>query len=100
MNRPKDFWAPRRHGFDDDGPVGYDQRPRAPRAASRSDAPFDEPAFAPLGEPSADAVDAVVKWFKDEKGFGFVELSDGQGDAFLHATVLHSSGFDTVMPGT
>lgn len=42
---------------------------------------------------------AVVKWFKSEKGFGFVELSDGSGDAFLHATVLGRAGFNAVNPG-
>ena len=42
---------------------------------------------------------AVVKWFKSEKGFGFVELADGSGDAFLHATVLGRSGTTTVQPG-
>ena len=30
-------------------------------------------------EPS---IDAVVKWFKNDKGFGFVELGNGTGDAF------------------
>ncbi len=42
---------------------------------------------------------AVVKWFKSDKGFGFVELSDGSGDAFLHATVLGRSGYTEVQPG-
>jgi CspA family cold shock protein len=45
------------------------------------------------------SVDAVVKWFKTEKGFGFVELSDGSGDAFLHIGTLHSAGYETVPPG-
>ena len=27
---------------------------------------------------------ARVKWFNPEKGFGFVELVDGSGEAFLH----------------
>ena len=40
-----------------------------------------------------------MKWFKDEKGFGFVELGNGQGDAFLHATALHAAGHDTVPAG-
>ena len=42
---------------------------------------------------------AVVKWFKPERGFGFVELSDGSGDAFLHATVLERNGITAVQPG-
>ena len=48
---------------------------------------------------SAPAVDAVVKWFKADKGYGFVELAGGQGDAFLHANALHASGHDTVPAG-
>ena len=30
----------------------------------------------------------IVKWFKGDKGYGFVELANGQGDAFLHANAL------------
>jgi CspA family cold shock protein len=39
------------------------------------------------------------KWFNPEKGFGFVELSDGSGDGFLHGTVLAQSGISAVQPG-
>jgi len=44
-------------------------------------------------------VRGVVKWFNPEKGFGFVELSDGSGDAFLHGSVLAQSGNNAVQPG-
>jgi CspA family cold shock protein len=44
-------------------------------------------------------VDAVVKWFKADKGYGFVELAGGQGDAFLHANALHASGHESVPAG-
>ena len=57
---------------------------------------FNRPRF---DEPSGPVVSAVVKWFKPEKGFGFVELSDGSGDAFLHATVLGRGGVTAVQPG-
>jgi CspA family cold shock protein len=40
-----------------------------------------------------------VKWFNPEKGFGFVELSDGSGDAFLHGSVLAQSGIDALQQG-
>jgi len=40
-----------------------------------------------------------VKWFNPAKRFGFVELSDGSGDAFLHATVLIRIGISIVQPG-
>src|SRR5579871_939764 len=97
MSRGNDQWAPRRHGFDDDGPQDYSQRSRTQRTP-RSDVGFEE-AQPISSEANAAAVDAVVKWFKDEKGFGFVELANGQGDAFLHATALHASGNDSVPPG-
>ena len=54
---------------------------------------------APLEAPSGPPVDGVVKWFSLEKGFGFVELSDGSGDAFLHGSVLAQRGINAVQPG-
>ena len=50
---------------------------------------------APFGPPAS----GIVKWFSPEKGFGFVELSDGSGDAFLHGSVLAQSGTAAVQPG-
>jgi CspA family cold shock protein len=44
-------------------------------------------------------VHGVVKWFSPDKGFGFVELSDGSGDAFLHGSVLTQSGITGIQPG-
>ena len=41
----------------------------------------------------------MVKWFNAEKGFGFVELEGGGGDAFLHISVLSRAGHQTVQPG-
>jgi cold shock protein len=41
----------------------------------------------------------VVKWFSPDKGFGFVELSDGSGDAFLHGSLLAQIGINAVQPG-
>jgi CspA family cold shock protein len=84
--------AQRRNRFDDDDVYsGPDQeRPRqsfqqAPRANAI---------------PSGPAIDATVKWFNPEKGFGFVELGDGSGDAFLHIAVLEGAGHETVLPGS
>ncbi len=42
-----------------------------------------EPA-APEGSP----IEATVKWFNGEKGFGFVTVPDGGKDVFLHISVL------------
>lgn len=52
-----------------------------------------------MAMPPASTVDATVKWFKSEKGFGFVELENGQGDAFLHIGALQSAGHESVPPG-
>src|SRR6476620_10775901 len=84
--------AQRRNRFDDDDVYsGPDQeRPRQ----SFQQAPRTNVI------PSGPAVDATVKWFNAEKGFGFVELGDGSGDAFLHIGVLQNAGHDVVAPET
>jgi cold shock protein len=85
----QDFRHSRRRDFDADP---YHPQPRAFGTRPR----FSQPRFeAPSGPP----VHGVVKWFNPEKGFGFVELSDGFGDAFLHGTVLAQSGINAVQPG-
>jgi CspA family cold shock protein len=54
----------------------------------------------PQSEESSEMpVHGKVKWFNPAKRFGFVELSDGSGDAFLHASVLSRFGISTVQPG-
>jgi CspA family cold shock protein len=50
-------------------------------------------------QPGGPPTRAKVKWFNPEKGFGFVELSDGSGDAFLHLSVLQRAGQGPVAPG-
>jgi CspA family cold shock protein len=79
----------RRRGFDDD--FSFDRAP-----------PGEIPRPAPSWPSSAGfgpEHDATVKWFNPEKGFGFVALSDGSGDAFLHANTLNQSGHSAVSPG-
>jgi cold shock protein len=48
---------------------------------------------------SAPEVEATVKWFNAEKGYGFVALTDGSGDVFLHVNTLQGAGYQTVSPG-
>ena len=50
----------------------------------------------PLGRSAT----ATVKWFNKEKGFGFVELADGSGDAFLHIRAVEAAGHADLLPGT
>ena len=49
--------------------------------------------------PTGPETGAIVKWFNGEKGFGFVELDSGGGDAFLHVSVLARAGYQVVSPG-
>ena len=44
--------------------------------------------------------EARVKWFNGEKGFGFVELTDGSGEAFLHIRAVEAAGHTELQPGT
>ncbi len=40
----------------------------------------------------------TVKWFNDQKGFGFISSSDGQ-DYFVHHTGIICDGFKTLPEG-
>ena len=87
--RHRDFHHSQRREFDMDT---YHPQPRAFGTRPR----FSQPRFE---APSDPPVSGVVKWFSPEKGFGFVELSDGSGDAFLHGTLLAQVGIGAVQPG-
>ena len=89
-NRDRDFRPNRRRSFDDDN---YESPTRNfGSTPGRPSAPRFE---APAGPP----VRATVKWYNPDKGFGFVELADGSGDAFLHVSVVERSGNSSVSPG-
>lgn len=87
MRAPKNDrqWQPRRRGFDDDNFYGNTPPP----------VPF--PSFA--SSSAAPEVQATVKWFNTEKGYGFAALADGSGDVFLHVNALQAAGHQAVSPG-
>jgi len=89
----------RRRDFDDDfgGGGGGGGRDYGGGGGYGSSPRYGSPRFEE--QPSGPPVKAVVKWFRADRGFGFVELADGGGDAFLHASVLGRLGVQQVETG-
>lgn len=41
----------------------------------------------------------IVKWFSNEKGYGFISVTDTDEDVFVHFTGILSEGFKTLKEG-
>jgi CspA family cold shock protein len=41
----------------------------------------------------------TVKWFNGEKGFGFIEQSDGGKDVFVHFSAISGDGYRELNEG-
>ena len=41
----------------------------------------------------------TVKWFNPQKGYGFIEPSDGSKDAFVHISAVEQAGMSTLREG-
>ena len=88
MSRYKDHRGPKRRGYDEDYTPDYHAAERQPEY------------FSPRPTPTqgSEPVEASVKWFNADKGFGFVIMAGGS-DAFLPSRALEMAGHSSVPDG-
>jgi CspA family cold shock protein len=77
--QPEDHWG------DFAPPTSYERPTRQPSYGASASGPDTE---------------ARVKWFNPDKGFGFVEMTDGSGEAFLHIRQVEAAGYSALESGT
>jgi CspA family cold shock protein len=88
LHRSKEHRQRQSRGWNDDDSSRFGNAPEMPSF----------PSFAPSSSAPEEA--ATVNWYNAEKGFGFVSLASGKGDAFLHMSALRASGVQSVAPGS
>jgi cold shock protein len=88
MSRYKDHRGPKRRDYDEDYTPDHQGAGRQPEY------------FSPRPQPTqgSEPLQATVKWFNADKGFGFVTVAGGS-DAFLPSRALEMAGHSSVPDG-
>jgi CspA family cold shock protein len=43
--------------------------------------------------------EGTVKWFSNEKGYGFIERGNGEADVFVHFSAINGEGYKSLTEG-
>src|ERR687886_512403 len=71
-------------------------RPAVPQRSRSSRSRLREAAQDPWRTPMAQG---TVKWFNNDKGFGFITPDGGGKDLFVHHSAINGSGFRSLADG-
>ncbi len=59
----------------------------------------DRDSSPPVASGPVESVTGVVKWFKEDKGFGFVATDNGGKDVFVHKSLVQGAGLNSLQTG-